>query len=153
MIDVRADGAFAMDCVGVERAPVPMTINVTENEGSWRIGAAVVRVHELLDLAMREAHDTVVVAALETYSFGAPEDPLWAPSRIAAEHGVTCSVHPASPSVADEMPVLRRDHLPRLFTGDWLPPDLALAAESLELVVLGEFVPADAAKRGIGALA
>ncbi|WP_126635480.1 hypothetical protein [Embleya hyalina] len=96
------------------------------------VHATAAEAGELVDLPARSAGETVVVLGLETTSFPDADFSLWRPSRIAAEQKVECAVHrvgswaAGTPGLGEELPVLRRDDLPRLLDGTWSPYELSI---------------------------
>ncbi|MFE9636115.1 hypothetical protein [Streptomyces sp. NPDC006463] len=132
MIEVGREGAFSVNCVGVECRPFPLSFSVREAEGVWRVTAGAAQAGELADLLVAVANDAVVVVSLETNSFLDEDWRTLRPSLIAAELGVPCTVHPLGSwasgtyGLADELLVLDRDRLPRLLDGSWSPYELTL---------------------------
>ena len=132
MIEVKCDGAFNINCVGVERLPFPLSFSVREAEGSWMISAAAAQASELIDVLTHSSNDTVVIMDLATNSFLHEDYAQWRPSLIAADQGVDCIVHPveawASHTVGlgDELLVMRRNSLRRFLGGGWSPYELSL---------------------------
>ncbi|MEU8432873.1 hypothetical protein AB0F18_08135 [Streptomyces sp. NPDC029216] len=132
MIEVGRQGAFSVNCVGVERLPFPLSFSVREAEGTWVVTAGAAQAGELADLLAAAANGSVAVVSLESNSF---LDEDWQPLRptlIAAELGVPCGVHPlgswtsGTHGLAEEILVMDRDQLPRLLDGSWYPYELTL---------------------------
>ncbi|MFC0843401.1 hypothetical protein ACFH04_06570 [Streptomyces noboritoensis] len=132
MIEVGRDGAFTVNCVGVDRLPFPLSFTVRETGGSWQIDAAAAQAGELVDVLSRSANDTVLVVDLATNSFLDEDFQQWRPSLIAAEQGVDFTTHPIgawasdAPGLGEEILVMHRDGLPRFLDGSWYPYELSL---------------------------
>jgi hypothetical protein len=96
------------------------------------VHATAAQAGELADVLVRASGDTIVVADLGTNSFLDEDDAPWPPSRIAAEQGVSCQVHPLGAlasgviGLSDEAIAIRCGDLPR-FLDSWSPYDLTLA--------------------------
>ncbi|MFE7385548.1 hypothetical protein ACFU9F_34905 [Streptomyces zhihengii] len=110
-----------------------MSFSVREGEGLWQVRAAAAQAGELADLLVAAgANDAVAVVSLETNSCLDEEWRPLRPSLVAAALGVPCTVHPigswASGTIglSDEILVMERGLLPRLFDGSWSPYELAL---------------------------
>ncbi|MEW2555536.1 hypothetical protein AB0957_27875 [Streptomyces zhihengii] len=122
-----------MDGAGPERRPFPLSFSVREDEQLWQVRAAAAQAGELADLLVAAgANDAVAVVSLETNSYLDEEWRPLRPSLVAAALGVPCTVHPigswASGTIglSDEILVMERGLLPRLFDGSWSPYELAL---------------------------
>ncbi|MFB6618761.1 hypothetical protein ACFCV9_31830 [Streptomyces sp. NPDC056367] len=132
MIEVGREGAFSVNCVGVERRPFPLSFSVRQEEGTYVVAAGAAQAGELADLLAAAASGPVAVVSLETNSYlDADWHPL-RPSLIAAELGVPCTVRPLGPwasgthGLAEEILVMERSRLPRLLDGTWSPYELTL---------------------------
>jgi len=132
MVEVKRDGAFSVNSVGLGRKPFPLSLTVREADGCWQIIASAAQADELIDVLLGSANDTVLVVDLETNSFLHEDFQQWRPSLIAAELGADCIVHPlgawasATPGLGAEILVLDRNSLPRLVDGSWSPFELSL---------------------------
>ncbi|MFF5809545.1 hypothetical protein [Streptomyces sp. NPDC012746] len=127
MIEVGQDGAFSVNCVGLERLPFPLSFSAVEAGGSWLVSGAAARAAELVDLLVRTANETILVAELATNSFMDEEFRQWPMSRIAADQGVAYEVHRGgAPDDDEEVLVLDRDSLPRFLADGWSPYELSL---------------------------
>lgn len=148
VVYVRGDGAFSINSVGLDSAPFPLTFSVREASGCWVVYATAAQASELADVLVGATKDTVVVMDVETNSFLDDQYVQWAPSRIAAEQGIDCSVHDlASPAagvvgLSHEALLMRPDDVPGFLTG-WSPYELTLvglpdrpAAERLDEIAL-----------------
>ncbi|KPI30901.1 hypothetical protein OV450_1678 [Actinobacteria bacterium OV450] len=132
MIEVGRQGAFSVNCIGMERLSFPLSFSVHEAEGTWKVAAGAAQAGELADLLGAAAHGSVAVVSLETNSFLDENWQMLRPSLIAADLGVRCTVHPLGPwasgthGLAEEILVMDGDQLPRLLDGTWLPYELTL---------------------------
>ncbi|THA50126.1 hypothetical protein [Streptomyces sp. A1136] len=132
MIEVRQQGAFSVNSVGVERRPFPLSFSVRETEGLRRVTAGAAQAAELVDLLVDVANDAVALVSLETNSYLDEDWHSLRPALIAADLGVPCTVHPLGPwaagtnGLAEEFLVLDRHLLPRLLDGTWSPYELTL---------------------------
>ncbi|MEV7546607.1 hypothetical protein [Streptomyces sp. NPDC089915] len=132
MIEVGQEGAFSVNCVGVERRPFPLSFSVGEAGGLWRVSAGAAQAGELADLLVAAANGAVAVVSLETNSYLDEDWQALPPSLIAADLGVPCTVHPLGPwasgtnGLAEEFLVMERGLLPRFLDGTWSPYELAL---------------------------
>jgi hypothetical protein len=131
MVEVEHHGAFSVNGVGLGGAPFPLSSSVREVKGSWVVDAAAAQAVELVDVLERTANDTIVVVDMATNSFLDEAYVQWRPSRIAAEQGVSCEVHPLGAlasgvvGLSEEVLVMRRDDLARFLAG-WSPYELTL---------------------------
>ncbi|KOU65717.1 hypothetical protein ADK55_06655 [Streptomyces sp. WM4235] len=139
MIEVRQQGAFSVNSVGMERQPFPLSFSVREAEGLWRVSAGAAQAAELVDLLVSVANDAVAVVSLETNSYLDEDWHPLRPSLIAAELGVPCTVHSlgswasGTNGLAEEFVVMDRDLLPRLLDGTWSPYELTLIDVSADV--------------------
>jgi hypothetical protein len=131
MVEVGRHGAFSVNGVGLGGAPFPLSFSVREANGSWVVDAAAAQAVELVDVLERAANDTIVVVDVATNSFLDEAYVQWRPSRIAAEQGVSCEVHPLGVlasgvvGLSEEVLVMHRDDLARFLAG-WSPYELTL---------------------------
>jgi hypothetical protein len=131
MVVVGRHGAFSVNSVGLGGAPFPLSFSVREVNNSRVVDAAAAQAVELVDVLERAANDTIVVVDVATNSFLDEAYVQWRPSRIAAEQGVSCEVHPLGALAAgvvglsEEVLVMRRDDLAR-FLANWSPYELTL---------------------------
>ena len=93
MAEVGRHGAFAVNRIGLDGAPFPLSFSAREASGSWMVDATAAQAAELADVLMRAANDTIVMVDLATNSFLDEDYVQWRPSRIAAEQGVNCQAH------------------------------------------------------------
>lgn len=133
MVEVGRHGAFSVNSIGLHGTLFPLSFSVREASGSWMVDAAAAQAWELADVLMRAASDTIVVVDLGTSSFLDKDDVQWPPSRIAAEQGVSCRVHPLGAlasgviGLSEEAVAMRRDDLSlSLFLVGWAPYELTL---------------------------
>ncbi|MGW2028151.1 hypothetical protein [Streptomyces decoyicus] len=132
----------------MERWPFPLSFSVRGAEGLWRVSAGAPRAGELIDLLAAVANDAVAVVSLETNSYLDEEWRPLRPSLIAAELSVPCMVHSlgawtsGTNGLAEELLVMDRCLLPRLFDGTWSPYELALIDVPADVTAeqLDEFV-------------
>lgn len=131
MVEVGRHGAFSVNSTGLDGTPFPLTFSVREAGGFWVVDATAAQARELADVLMRAASDTIVVVDLGTSSFLDEDYVEWPPSRIAAEQGVTCRVHPLGAlasgvvGLSEEAVAVRRDDLSPFLSG-WSPYELTL---------------------------
>jgi Domain of unknown function (DUF397) len=131
VVEVGRHGAFSVNGIGLGGAPFPLSFSVRQVGGSWMVYATAAQTAELADVLMRAAGDTIVVLDLGTNSFMDEDYVQWQPSRIAAEQGVSCQVHPLGAlasgviGLSEEALVMHRDDLPRFLAG-WSPYELTL---------------------------
>nr|WP_308432098.1 IS30 family transposase [Streptomyces cinnamoneus] len=132
VIEVGQQGAFSVNCVGMERQPFPLSFSIREAEGLWQVSAGAAQAGELVDLLVAVANDAVAVVSLETNSYLDEDWHPLRPSLIAAELGVPCTVHSLGSwasgtyGLAEEFLVMDRELLPRLLDGTWSPYELTL---------------------------
>lgn len=130
-IEIRRDGAFSVNSVGLGRLPFPLSFSVREAAGCWVVQATAAQAAELADLLVHAAKDTIVVIDVATNSFLDEQYAPWKPSRIAAEQSTQCSLHDFGGLAAgvvglsDEALVMRREELPGFLEG-WSPYELTL---------------------------
>ncbi|MFI7604342.1 hypothetical protein ACIBTV_04380 [Micromonospora sp. NPDC049366] len=131
MVEVRRDGAFSVNSVGLNRETFPLSFSVREAADCWVVHATAAQAAELADILTDAAKDTVVVVDLETTSFLDDQYVQWKPSRIAAAQGVDCSTHDLGELAAgvvglsEEVLVMRADDLPGFLDG-WYPYELTM---------------------------
>ncbi|WP_308193476.1 hypothetical protein [Micromonospora alfalfae] len=130
-VEIRPDGAFSVNSVGLDGAPFPLSFNVCEKGGSWMVTATAAKAAELADVLMFAGNDTIMVVGLDTNSFLDEDYQQWRPSRIAAEQGVSFEVHQVGALTAgvvglsEEALLIGREQLPRFLAG-WYPYELTL---------------------------
>ncbi|WP_027345710.1 hypothetical protein [Hamadaea tsunoensis] len=127
--------AFSVDSVGLERAPFPLSFSVREDAGCHVVHATAAQAEELADILARAAGGpaggTIVVTEVATNSFLDERYEQWPVSRIAAEQGVTCTVHEFGAlstgvfGLGTEALILRPDDLGAFLAG-WSPYELTL---------------------------
>jgi len=131
VVEVGRHGAFAVNRIGLDGAPFPLSFSAREASGSWMVDATAAQAAELADVLMRAANDTIVVVNLATNSFLDEDYVQWPPARIAAEQGVSCQAHLLGAlasgvvGLSEEALVMRRDDLPRFLAG-WSAYELTL---------------------------
>jgi hypothetical protein len=129
MVEVGPYSAFAVNSVGLDRTPFPLSFAVRMAGGTWVVNATAAQAVELADVFLRAANDTIVVVNLATTSFLDEEYRPWSPSRIAAAQGISHETHRLDglasgvAGLSEEALVIRKDDLPRFLTG-WSPYDL-----------------------------
>lgn len=129
MVEVRRDGAFSVNGVGVDGAPFPLTFSVRETAGCWIVEATAAQASELADVLITAARDTVVVVDVATNSFLDEQHVQWKPSQVATAQGVDFWTHDWAALAAgvvglsDEALVMRRENVPRFLAG-WYPYEL-----------------------------
>jgi hypothetical protein len=129
VVEVRRDGAFSVNGVGLSGALFPLSFSVREAAGCWVVQATAAQASELADVLVNAARDTVVVVDVATNSFLDEQYVQWKPSRLAAAQGINCSVHDWAALAAgvvglsDEALVMRRDDVPGFLAG-WFPYEL-----------------------------
>ncbi|WP_281904622.1 hypothetical protein [Phytohabitans aurantiacus] len=129
VVEVRHDGAFSVNGIGLNCAPFPLSFSVREAAGGWSVQATAARASELADVLVKAASDTVVVADVATNSFLDEQYVQWKPSQVAAAQGIDCSAHDWAALAAgvvglsDEALVMRRDDVPGFLAG-WHPYEL-----------------------------
>ncbi|MER5811543.1 hypothetical protein ABT143_25725 [Streptomyces sp. NPDC002033] len=132
MVEVKCDGAFSVNSVGLEGRPFPLSFSVGEAEGVFSVTGGAAQAAELTDLLVAVANDAVAVVSLESNSFLTEDWQTLRPSLIAAELGVPCGIHPLGSWVSgthglgEELIVVDRDRLSDLLDGTWTPYELAL---------------------------
>ncbi|MFC3499579.1 hypothetical protein ACFOOK_01005 [Micromonospora krabiensis] len=148
MVEVRRDGAFSVNSVGLTRDPFPLSFSVREHTGCWVVQATAAQAAELADILSDAAKDTVVVLDVETNSFLDEQYVQWKPSRIAAAQGVDCSTFDLGELAAgvvgldEEVLVMRADDVTGFLDG-WYPYELTMvglpgipSAERLDEIAL-----------------
>lgn len=130
-VEVRRDGAFSVNSLGVAGTPFPLSFSVREAAGCWMVRATAAQAAELAGLLTHAARGTVAVLDVATDSFLDADYRQWTPSRIAAAQSTRCAVHDFD-GLADgvlglsgEALVMRRDELPGFLDG-WYPYELTL---------------------------
>lgn len=133
---VPPDGAFSVNCLGLDSAPFPLSFSARDTGGCWVVDATAAQAVELADLIA----GPVTVLGLATNSFLDDDYRQWSSSRIADHQGVGHSAYDLSALVAgvvglsDEVLVMRGEDLPAFLAG-WSP---------YELTIVGTESPPDA---------
>lgn len=127
MVEVGPHSAFAVNKIGFDRIPFPLSFAVRTVGAAWVVDATAAQAVELADVLQRAANDTIVVVSLGGTYFLDDGQQLFSPSQIAAAQGISHQVHRldglTSTDVSEEALVIRRDDLPRFLDG-WTPYDL-----------------------------
>ncbi|MDI2129566.1 hypothetical protein [Yinghuangia seranimata] len=117
MIEVTNTGAFSVNCVGLERAPFPLSFSATRDADLWTVTAAAAQAREIADLLPRTDDRMAVVVNLASNTYLDEGYQPWSPSRIARDLGIDCGVHRFSGweegcwEVSEELLVMPYDQL------------------------------------------
>lgn len=131
LIEVRSDGAFSVNGLGLHGAPFPLTFSVRGVAGCWTVRATAATATELADLLVHAAKNTIAVVDVATNDFVDEEYVQWKPSRMVAQQATRCTVHDFG-GLADgvvglsvEALVMSREEFPGFLEG-WYPYELTL---------------------------